>query len=627
MADVAGGGAAAGIYWTADTSDEDQPMVFIPGLTNEANLRMGLNVKVARSEERVCRRKGSALLSQTAPAYQKMPHQSCTSPQSHRAPGPPAGLAGHQALSETAESRAASLKDLCPEDKRRIANLIQELARVSEEKDETVQRLRVEQESFEKKIQQLEEQNQLIVQERESLQQQYRECQELLALYQQYLSQQQEKLNRSISQLNSSQSSQQLPCDANRAPVLPRGALDGSYLGLPTPRGGSGGNMLGTASLTEHSLASSTRRRGPIPSCSPANPRLSEDSERGGVPAEQPPAQGWRPQMGGSEPRLGRPSQLLWSSVDGMPTRSGSTEPRLGHCSRQHREPQHPTTVPPWGANGLQEPPGRHAANPSGSVWDNRRQKLLLQKMELEVQRERLQALLAQQEEKLLHQHRQLQQSRLDYSRFQDAAVAELEDSISGALVPETQEQARAADRTAAGLGLTSVQRRTSPSGLVSPQEARAPPGVSEDPVERAVQTGRSLSGQEEEPAASQRESPRHSRGAPTVTRRDTATSPALTLSQTIPVPTAIFPKNPDPCLDASLIELLEALSPVSKPRLPRHSRHSVQRKSTLSTPRARPPFRGPATPRSPWGISSAQVGSEEELQESQILEEIFFIC
>ncbi|MBN3298853.1 K1328 protein, partial [Amia calva] len=144
-------------------------MVFIPGLTNEANLRMGLNVKVARSEERVCRRKGSALLSQTAPAYQKMPHQSCTSPQSHRAPGPPAGLAGHQALSETAESRAASLKDLCPEDKRRIANLIQELARVSEEKDETVQRLRVEQESFEKKIQQLEEQNQLIVQERENI--------------------------------------------------------------------------------------------------------------------------------------------------------------------------------------------------------------------------------------------------------------------------------------------------------------------------------------------------------------------------------------------------------------------------------------------------------------------------
>ncbi|XP_076851002.1 protein hinderin isoform X2 [Brachyhypopomus gauderio] len=74
----------------------------------------------------------------------------------------------------------ASLKDLCPEDKRRIASLIEELARVSEEKEESVQRLRDEQETFEKKILQLEDQNRLIVKERESLQQQYRECQELL---------------------------------------------------------------------------------------------------------------------------------------------------------------------------------------------------------------------------------------------------------------------------------------------------------------------------------------------------------------------------------------------------------------------------------------------------------------
>lgn len=43
------------------------------------------------------------------------------------------------------------------------------LGRVSEEKEESVQRLRDEQETFEKKIQQLEQQNQLIVQERESI--------------------------------------------------------------------------------------------------------------------------------------------------------------------------------------------------------------------------------------------------------------------------------------------------------------------------------------------------------------------------------------------------------------------------------------------------------------------------
>jgi len=43
------------------------------------------------------------------------------------------------------------------------------LFRVSEEKEESVQKLRDEQESFEKQIMQLEQQNQLIVQERESI--------------------------------------------------------------------------------------------------------------------------------------------------------------------------------------------------------------------------------------------------------------------------------------------------------------------------------------------------------------------------------------------------------------------------------------------------------------------------
>ncbi|CDQ72326.1 unnamed protein product [Oncorhynchus mykiss] len=114
-----------------------------------------------------------------------------------------------QAISEmTQATNRTSLKDLCPQDKRRIANLIQELARVSEEKESSVQRLRDEQETFERKILQLEQQNQLIEQERESLQQQYRECQELLGLYQQYLSQQQEKLNQSIAQLSHARSSQ-----------------------------------------------------------------------------------------------------------------------------------------------------------------------------------------------------------------------------------------------------------------------------------------------------------------------------------------------------------------------------------------------------------------------------------
>lgn len=43
------------------------------------------------------------------------------------------------------------------------------LSRVSEEKEESVQRLKDEQENFERKIQQLEQQNVIIAQERESI--------------------------------------------------------------------------------------------------------------------------------------------------------------------------------------------------------------------------------------------------------------------------------------------------------------------------------------------------------------------------------------------------------------------------------------------------------------------------
>lgn len=47
---------------------------------------------------------------------------------------------------------------------------------------------------------------------------------------------------------------------------------------------------------------------------------------------------------------------------------------------------------------------------------EDRRQQLILQKMELEIEKERLQHLLAQQETKLLLKQQQLNQSRLDYN-------------------------------------------------------------------------------------------------------------------------------------------------------------------------------------------------------------------
>lgn len=50
--------------------------------------------------------------------------------------------------------------------------------------------------------------------------------------------------------------------------------------------------------------------------------------------------------------------------------------------------------------------------------WEEKRHQLLLQKMQLEMERERLQARLIEQEERLNRQHQQLHQTHLDSSRY-----------------------------------------------------------------------------------------------------------------------------------------------------------------------------------------------------------------
>ncbi|XP_026310943.1 protein hinderin isoform X1 [Piliocolobus tephrosceles] len=191
MADVAGPsrpGAAA--FWSRDFSDEEQSVVYVPGISTEGNVR---------SRHKLTSPKADVKLKTSRATDASISMESLKG----------TGDSVDEQNSCRGEIKSASLKDLCLEDKRRIANLIKELARVSEEKEVTEERLKAEQESFEKKIRQLEEQNELIIKEREALQLQYRECQELLSLYQKYLSEQQEKLTMSLSELGAARMQEQ----------------------------------------------------------------------------------------------------------------------------------------------------------------------------------------------------------------------------------------------------------------------------------------------------------------------------------------------------------------------------------------------------------------------------------
>uniref|UniRef100_A0A3P8RV91 Zgc:162344 n=1 Tax=Amphiprion percula TaxID=161767 RepID=A0A3P8RV91_AMPPE len=488
-----------------------------------------------------------------------------------------------QVISETSRTKSeVCLKDLCPEDKRRIANLIEELARVSEEREESVQRLKDEQGNFGRKIQQLEQQNLIIAQERESLQQQYRECQELLGLYQQYLSQQQAKLNQSISQLSQPPthskvlSGEEAPSRTSTSRA--NGSLfDGSYLSLaatgpqqPQMYGrGDGGRAVQTlrnpASLSGVGELSLTD--GPI------KQQICQNQECRELHSCQKCE---HCQCSGHDTRCGTQQ---WRSNDRFCLANDNFTQE--ECERLQRG----KTLCSEAKEALSRPLLGH------EDWEEKRHQLLLQKLQLEMERERLQARLTEQEERLNRQNQQLHQSRLDYNRFQQTTQAEGSSSniMNGGPEPE------------------------------GPSHQDLPSSVCEDAEEHPA--GQSLHEKRSQmvPAHVDNGNDRLKQS-----RRDMATSPAKSpASLNKPTSASVIQQTPEARLDFSMVELLDILSPVSarekcKPagRRPK----TLQHRSALAAPTS--VGRTLLTP----GVAYPQ-STQQDLEESQILEDIFFIC
>ncbi|XP_072020871.1 uncharacterized protein [Amphiura filiformis] len=115
-----------------------------------------------------------------------------------------------------------SLKDLRPEDKKRVANLIRELAKAGEEKEVAVEQLQVERLEFEHRMKSLHHQVDDISQEREIVQKQYLQCQKLLADYQKQLAEEQDKVNQMNRIIKSTPKKH---CSKQHTSPLPQGVL------------------------------------------------------------------------------------------------------------------------------------------------------------------------------------------------------------------------------------------------------------------------------------------------------------------------------------------------------------------------------------------------------------------
>ncbi|XP_076140791.1 protein hinderin [Alosa pseudoharengus] len=539
-------------------------MVFVPGVSRKLGLSRGPGVtgegkgRVQTVHKKVNPRGPSQQSSRSVPSSEGKSSTRTTpstrpalaearsSAPTHKPPENPSSSpeAGHA-------NTKPSLKDLCPEDKRRIANLIQELARVSEEKEESVQKLRDEQETFERKIQELEQQNQFIVQERESLKQQYRECQELLSLYQQYLSQQQDKLNQSIAELNQARShtkASRSERSSHRSRSVKPGMQDGSYLDLPSPR-----------ETPRHSATAPVARA------------RSLLANHGRAPATPTPA-----------PLSSTDS----SSVSDSKTRS-AVRPRRDHCAcPQGRESG--AEEGEW--RGGQVAAASAAPPPGWEDWEERRRRLVEQKRQLEQERERLQQRLALQEERL---SQQLQETRLLSDGLQDTDTAGLEKPLpNGSLLVQPP--------LVNGCGGHSDDRGNM-SRLVGPADV---PNI-EVPLCKDPNSAppKHLSLQE----------------PPPLTKKDMATSPAASfMPPAVPVMPPCLPRTPHhprrASPNSSLMELLEIFSPVSLAECP--GPHQRAPTSAL-----RPPHHGLLSP------ASRSCLPPQDPEESQILEDIFFIC
>ncbi|XP_029357235.1 protein hinderin isoform X2 [Echeneis naucrates] len=606
MAAEASKSGCSGIFWMQNVSDEEQPLVFVPGVDGELKMPCGLrsgrgstlskrgnNMSGAarrRSDLRneLTLKKGGKkqdhLQSDHAAAHAKetVPaHHSAAATQHTPSLASDSLLPLPQVISETSRDRSqVCLKDLCPEDKRRIANLIEELARVSEEKEESVQRLKDEHEHFERKILQLEQQNLIIAQERESilsellnkqrrssLQQQYRECQELLGLYQQYLSEQQAKLNKSIAQLIQAPAhSKVLSCEEahSRANVSP---FDGSYLSFATTqaqqpqvhRSGNGGRG-----------AVQTLKNPGKPSGGPVKEHRNHKREschrcdhyQGSCRDSGYETQQWRRdnsshvENGQHETVKQHECERVRSGVDtGLETKGALTRTLLGH-----------------------------------EDWEEKRHQLLLQKMQLEMERERLQARLDEQEERLNRQKQQLHQSCLESSRFPRVTQAEVCSSTTrnGNLQLDSPPHQ---ELPSSGCGNTEVNPAEQVLNEKHPQ-----------PVAAHLGNGMETPGFDQ-------------------SRRDMATSPAKSqMSLSKPHSVSVIPESADARLDFSVAELLDIFSPVSEYNIPSMRRSKqIQPRPDCTTPKSM--GRTLLAPGKPYSQSTQQ-----DLEESQILEDIFFI-
>ncbi|XP_027621743.1 protein hinderin isoform X2 [Tupaia chinensis] len=466
---------------------------------------------------------------------------------------------------------------------------------------------------------------------------QYRECQELLSLYQKYLSEQQEKLTMSLSELGAARMQEQQVSNKKSTLQSSSVELDGSYLSVAKPQtyyqtkqrpksahqdSASGSlmefrnNYLNPATLP-HPKEGLDRVPSETRTCNYESPgRKPVDA----VLTEKVPPE----ELKMKECPHRKPTSLSSCCGDRLSENAGQSYESHSKNIALPCSKAHPESCSYCGLSWESLMHGRRALQPSETdvkkqLSEERRHQLMLQKMELEIEKERLQHLLAQQETKLLLKQQQLHQSRLDYNWLRTQAIFKSRELVADKELAKPRELNVDMNGSDSGPSLLKSECNGWLLGT-SPSIKKYQDSTNNGETRKERKTVGFQSHVEDHTlwTCQKRDTYRPQRGTTTEVRKDASTSPMPTEKQKEPVTTASSSfQHSASRYETSLLDLVQSLSPSSAPKpQPHPSReagtwnHSTFRVSPV---------------KSTWKKMGAS-RSPEDLEENQILKDIFFI-
>lgn len=247
-----------GIFWKTEDSKGSHPGAdaYIPGV-DPTNSRKSKGLKW--QPYKVQPKSSTTSSGHVIKDVSTLPNEYAASENSTESQNTSQRLDGKNFINET---RKVFLKDLCHEDKLRVANLIQELAKAGEQREKALLKLTQERDGYNKKVKELTDQVQWLSDEHKQTLCKMTDCHHLLNLYQHILIEQQQKKRRHSMPLVATNASKHNKENAKRGTKIQSNSLQ-----LPPKQSSRAQPLSNNSCLGDNLHPAKHARRSLSPSC------------------------------------------------------------------------------------------------------------------------------------------------------------------------------------------------------------------------------------------------------------------------------------------------------------------------------------------------------------------------